>query len=499
MFEQLQRLAVNGTWRLVPRPSGKNIIGCRWVFRIKRDAQGKILKYKACLVAQGYTQVPGIDYHDTFAPVAKLTSNSIVLALAARNDWEIQQMDVKDAYLNAPLDEEIYIQQPDGFSQEGKELHVCLLQKSLYGLKQASRLWYERLREALVRFGFTRCQVEHCVFYKHKDGHLAIIVVAVDDLTLTASSVALMHATKAQLKTKFNMTDDGDIHWLLGIKITHDRNARTISLSQKSYIDSMLSRYHLNRAKLVSIPMESGLKLSIKQCPHMPEEIERMKRVPYKEGIGSLLYAALATRPDIAFASSILGQFAQNPGRIHWEALKRIMRYLKGTSELELVLGGKPGGGLSAYSDADFASQEHRHSISGYAVLIDGGAVSWSSKKQSVIALSTTEAEYIAETHASKEISWTRFFLNEIARPLTSPTMLFSDNQGAIDLTENGQYHARTKHIDICYHFIREAVANEVLIVIHCPSEDMPADIFTKPLTRVKINKFCEELGVRSA
>ena len=169
----------------------------------------------------------------------------------------------------------------------------------------------------------------------------------------------------------------------------------------------MLLHYHLERVKPVSIPMESGLKLSIKQCPSMPEEIERMKRIPYKEGIGSLLNAALTTHPDIAFASSVLGQFAQNPGRIHWEALKRIMRYLKGTSELELVLGGKPGGGLSVYSDVDFASQEHRHSISGYAVLIDGGAVSWSSKKQSMIALSTMEAKYIAETHASKEISWT--------------------------------------------------------------------------------------------
>ena len=295
MLEQLQRLAVNGTWRLVPHPSGKNIVGCRWVFRIKRDAQGKILKYKAHLVAQGYTQAPSIDYHDTYAPVAKLTSNCIILALAARNDWEIQQMDVKDAYLNAPLDEEIYMQQPDGFSEEGKESYVCLLQKSLYGLKQAGRLWYERLWKALIKFGFVRCQVEHCVFYKHKDGEFVIIVVAVDDLTLAASTVTLMQATKNQLKSEFEMTDDGDIHWLLGINIKRDRKARTISLSQKFYIDSMLSRYRLERAKSVSMPMEPGLKLSVKQCPSTPEEIESMKAVPYKEGIGSLLYAALAT------------------------------------------------------------------------------------------------------------------------------------------------------------------------------------------------------------
>ena len=457
------------------------------------------MRYKARLVAQGYTQAPGVDFHDTFAPVAKLTSNRVILALAACNDWEIQQMDVKDAYLNAPIDEVIYMQQPLGFLEKGKETYVCLLQKSLYGLRQAGHLWYERLLKALMKFGFMQCRVEHCVFYKHVNGGLVIVVVAVDDLTLVASSTKLMQATKLQFKTEFEMSDDGEIHWLLGIEIKRDRAAHTISLSQRAYIDSLLSPYNLEDAKPVAIPMDPGLVLSISQCPATADEIRQMQNIPFREGVGSLLYAALRTRPDIAFATSALGKFAQNPGMVHWEALKRVMRYLKGTSAMELVLGGKQGGDLEAYADADLASQEHRHSISGYAIFMGEGTASWSSKKQGIVALSTTEAEYIAATHAAKEIIWLRSFLTEIARPLAHPTTLFCDNQGAIMLTKDSQYHARTKHIDMRFHFIREAAENGVLTLVYCPTEDMIADILTKALPRVKIVKFRDALGLHSA
>ena len=224
-----------------------------------------------------------------------------------------------------------------------------------------------------------------------------------------------------------------------------------------------------------------------------------MQDIPFREGVGSLLYAALGKHPDIVFATSALGKFAQNPGMIHWEALKRVMRYLKGPSAMELVLGGKQRGGLEAYADADLASQEHRHSISGYAVFMGEGTVSWSSKKQGIVGLSTTEAEYIAATHAAKEIIWLHSFLAEIAHPLTLPTTLFCDNQGAIALTKDSQYHARTKHINMHFHFICEAIQNGVLTLTYCPTEDMVADVLTKPLPRIKLVKFRDVLGLRLA
>ena len=283
------------------------------------------------------------------------------------------------------------MQQPLGFLEKGKETYVCLLQKSLYGLRQAGHLWYEHLLKALIKFGFVQCQVEHCMFYKHVSSDLLIIMAAVDDLTLVMSSTKLMQAMKQQFKTKFEMSDDGDIHWLLRIKIKCDHVACTISLSQRAYINSLLSHYNLEDAKAITVPMNPGLVLSISQCPTMADEIRQMQNIPFHKGIGSLLYAGLRTCPDITFATLALGKFVQNPGMVHWEALKQVMRYLKGTSKLELVLGGKQGGGLETYSDADLASQEHQHSISGYTIFMGKGTVSWSSKKQGIVALSTTD------------------------------------------------------------------------------------------------------------
>jgi hypothetical protein len=223
-----------------------------------------------------------------------------------------------------------------------------------------------------------------------------------------------------------------------------------------------------------------------------------MRGVPYREAIGSLMYAALGTRPDISFAVSFLSQFMQNPGRAHWEAVKRVFRYLKGTKDTCLVIGGT-GKGLEAFSDADWASQEHRHSISGYVFTIGGGAVSWSSKKQVIVALSTTEAEYIAATHAAKEALWIRMFLAEIARPLKKPTTIHLDNISAISITKNDEYHPRTKHIDIRYHFIRHAVQERLLHIDYVPTEDMAADMFTKGLPRHKVLHMNELVELRSA
>jgi Reverse transcriptase (RNA-dependent DNA polymerase)/Integrase core domain/GAG-pre-integrase domain/Zinc knuckle len=499
MEDEIQRLEKNKTWELVEKPKGANVIGSKWVYRIKKKEDGKIDKYRARLVAQGFSQIPGIDYFDTFAPVAKTTSIRVVLTFAARNDWPVHQMDVKSAYLNGVLDsnETIYIRQPPGFINEGSPNKVLHLKKALYGLKQSGRRWYQTFSNILSTLKFTRCESDHAVFVRK--GNIpadCIIIVHVDDLTVTAENLNVLMIFKKQIMSKLEMTDLGELHWLLGIEIKRDYKLKTISLSQRSYIQSIIERYGLTDAKPVSMPLDPHALLSKEQCPSTTEECGAMRDVPYREAVGSLMYAALATRPDIAYAVHHLARFGDNPGKPHWEAVKRVIRYLKGTKDMFLVLGGQQQG-LNGYTDADGMSNEDRHAISGYVFQIDGSSVSWSSKRQEVIALSTTEAEYVATTHAAKEALWLRNFTSELFENNNSPTTLYSDNQSSIALTKDDQFHSRTKHIDIKYHFIRWIVNDGKIILEYCPTEEMIADIFTKALPSAKAKHFAAALGLK--
>ena len=485
------------TWITVPRPEGKNIVGSKWVFRIKRKADGSIEKYKARLVARGFTQVFGEDYYDTFSPVAKLQSFRAILALAARFDWEIESFDFTGAYLNGELDadEEIYMQPPPGYEGQGPD-EVKRLRKSLYGLKQAGRKWYDALSRALANLGFRTTQADPGVFVAYDQGHILILVVHVDDCTFTGSSAKLIFAYKKKINDCYALTDLGPISWLLGIKITRNREERTISLSQSSYIDSILERYGLKDAKPYATPMVPGVTYSRRDSPSTPTEAHRMRRVPYREAIGSLMYAAVATRPDITFAVSTLSQFLDNPGDAHWEAVKRIIRYLSGTRGATLTYG-EDRHDLIGYTDTDGATQEHRRAISGHVFLIDGGAISWSSRKQELVTLSTAEAEYVATTHAAKEALWLRRLIHELFPSLKQPTPLYCDNLSTLKLIYGDNYHARTKHIDTRYHFIRQVARNGALVLTYCPSEDMTADTLTKALPKWKATIHNSSLGLR--
>jgi hypothetical protein len=495
---ELGQHATIGTWDLVEPPAGLNIVGSKLVFHYKRDANGKVVAHKTRLVAQGFSQAEGIDYNETFSPTAKLSAIRIIAAIAVRNDWELEQTDIDGAYLNAPLTETVYMRQARGYEAPGKEHYVCRLKRAIYGLKQSGREWYGMLSGMMHRFGFTRCEVEHAVFYRYAGQDAIIVAVDVDDLTMAGNSRNAIRRFKDELRTVVNIKDLGDLSWLLGIEVKRDRVLRTISLSQRAYIERIIARFNLQDANALSTPLDPHHKLSLSQSPSTPRQFEDMRDVPYREAIGSLMYAALGTRPDISFAVSFLAQFMQNPGRPHWEAVKRVFRYLKGTKDVSLTIGGSRGG-LEAFSDADWASQEHRHSISGYIFTIDGGAVSWSSKKQPIVALSTTEAEYIAATHAAKEAMWIRMFLSEIARPLAKPITIHLDNISAISITRNDEYHPRTKHIDIRYHFIRHAVLRGLIDVDYVPTDDMAADILTKALPRHKVLHLNTLIGLRSA
>jgi hypothetical protein len=371
MIDEMERLKANETWDLVEKPKGANVVGSKWVYRIKKNAAGQVEKYRARLVAQGFSQIPGIDYFDTFAPVAKTTSTRVILTFAARNGWPVHQMDVKSAYLNGTLDdnEVIYLRQAPGFAITGSEHLVLRLRKALYGLKQSGRRWYQTFSGIMAGFDLIRCEADHAVFVRKSNNVTSIIIVHVDDLTITASTLETLVQIKKDLSSKLEMSDMGELHWLLGIEVKRNLEARTISLSQRSYIQSIIDRYGLTDAKPLSIPLDPHTLLTKEQSPTTTEEFAAMRDIPYREAVGSLMYAALGTRPDIAYAVHLVARFSNNPGKAHWEAVKRVIRYLKGTKDWFLVLGGERED-LIGYTDADGMSNEDRHAISGYVFQI---------------------------------------------------------------------------------------------------------------------------------
>jgi hypothetical protein len=335
--DELSLLKEAGTWKLVNTPEGANIVGSKWVFRAKKDANGKVVRYKARLVAQGFSQVPGVDYFDTFAPVARLSSIRAVLAIAAAEDLELSQIDIKGAYLNGVLtdDERIFMKQPPGYSAPNSSGMVCLLKKTLYGLKQSGRRWYQKLVKIMAEgLGFKRSDVDQAVFYKRERGLLIIVLVHVDDCTIAANRPQLIRKFKIEIAKHVEITDLGELHWILGIEVRRIRERRLLLLSQRSYIESILQRYGFEDAKPVSLPMDPSARLSSGQSPSTTEEFARMRNVPYHEAVGSLMYASLGTRPDITYAVQAVSRFSTKPGIAHWEAVKRIFRYLKGTKDL---------------------------------------------------------------------------------------------------------------------------------------------------------------------
>ncbi len=360
MEKEMDTLQKAGTWATVPRPRDKNIVGSKWVFHVKRKADGSIDKYKAWLVAKGFTQVYGVDDFDTYSPVAKLSSICLILTLATCHDWEVESFDFNGAYLNGELSnkEEIFMQEPPGYETKEGGPSVKWLLKSLYGLKQAGRKWYEVLRCTLTDLAFHVSDADPGIFHACIGKHALILAVHVDDCIMTGGSIKLIRDYKRKLNEQHVLTNLGPIHWLLGIKISHDRATHTISLSQMAYIKSIIDRFSLTDAKPVNTPMIPGAVYSKQDAPSSPAEAVHMKKTPYREAIGSLMYAAVATRPDIAYTVSTLSQFLDNPREAHWNAVKCIFHYLSGTANLVLTYGGKRHD-LTGYTDADGATQEH--------------------------------------------------------------------------------------------------------------------------------------------
>nr|CAJ86192.1 H0306F03.15 [Oryza sativa] len=434
-----EELEKNHTWELVKLPKENKPIRCKWIFKRKEGmSPSDEARYKARLVAKGYSQIPGIDFNDIFSPVVKHSSIRTLLSIVAMHDYELEQMDVKTAFLHGELEEDIYMEQPEGFVVPGKENLVCRLKKSLYGLKQSPRQWYKRFDSFMLSQKFRRSNYDSCVYLKVVDGSAIYLLLYVDDMLIAAKDKSEIAKLKAQLSSEFEMKDLGAAKKILGMEITRERHSDKLYLSQKGYIEKVLRRFNMHDAK--------------------PIYVHSQIYVPYSSAVGSLMYAMICSRPDLSHALSVVSRYMVNPGKEHWKAVQWIFRYLHGTSSACLQFG-RSRDGLVGYVDSDFAGDlDRRRSLTGYVFTIGGCAVSWKASLQATVALSTTEAEYIAISEACKEAIWLRDLYTELCG-VTSCINIVCDSQSAICLTKDQMFHERTKHIDVRYHFIRGVIA----------------------------------------
>ncbi|UYV83987.1 hypothetical protein LAZ67_X000796 [Cordylochernes scorpioides] len=483
MDDEFNSLMKNQTWTYVTLPSDRKAIACKWVYKIKQNADGSNKMFKARLVAKGYSQKPGLDYGETFSPVVKFDSIRTILSLCASLDMEMIQLDVKSAFLNGDLEEELYMEQPQGYENPDFPNHVCSLQKSIYGLKQSPRMWNKKFHEFLIKFDLKPSISDSCVYtMKCKQAYI-LLAIYVDDCLICSVNKQHLDDIVQYLNSNFEIkTFTAD--YFLGLQIYRDRTTKMLFLHQASYIERTLEHYNLLDIKLQSVPSDPYSKLTKEMCPKDDQEIEEMNKIPYRQTIGSLMYLMTGTRPDIAYAVSRVSQFMNNPGPSHWTAVKKIFGYLKATKNIGICFGGSScTSTLIGFSDADFAGDlDTRKSTTGYVFMLNNGPISWCSQKQNCVSLSTTESEYIAASKATKEAIWLRHLLRELHQEQVKPTTIFCDNQSCIRLVHNPEYHKRTKHIDIWYHFIRDHFQNHAIDLLYVCSNDQAADIFTKAL-----------------
>ncbi|KAD2204143.1 hypothetical protein E3N88_41639 [Mikania micrantha] len=451
MKEELQSLEYHKTWTLTKLPCDKQAIGLRWLFKIKRNADGEVSRYKARLVAKGYAQEYGKDFEETFSLVARFETIRLVLSLAAQHGWKVYQFDVKTAFLNGFLQEEVYVLQPLGFEIKGDEDKVYKLHKALYGLKQAPRAWYSRIDTFFTKNVYERSENEPTVYVKRsRNKELVIICLYVDDIIYTESSNELVAEFKQHMMTEFDMTDIGILRYFLGLEVTQSNAG--IFLSQRKYAKDLLNKFGMMNCKTVTTPMISNEKLQMDDGGAMVDSYM------YRSLNGGLMYLT-HSRPDISFAVGIVARFMQHPSTYHLGAVKRILRYVAGTLEYGIWYRKGQEIDLVGYSDSDWAgSSSDMRSISAHVFSIGSGSVSWSSKKQGVVTLSTTEAEYISAAACACQAIWLRKMMGDLQHEQQQATVIFCDNQSAIFLSRNQGCHSRTKHINIKYHFIRKKI-----------------------------------------
>lgn len=474
------------TWTLVKRSelsAGTNVIPVKWVFKMKTDENGAVTEHKARMTPKGFKQRYGVDYFEVFAHTGKYKTLRVALAIACVRDMELNQLDVPSAFVKAELDETVYMEMPEGFKQPDT---VCRLEKSLYGLKQSPRNWY-LLCSAFIKeqMGFKACVSDPCLFWKYsKSNRLMMLFLFVDDMQCAYDKAdeAEWNEAKGLLKQRFNVKDLGESKWMLGMRITRDRTAKTIKVDQELYITKALEKFGLNECKIAHSPAvvnNGSLEDDRDGCS------EPTDQQLYMEKVGTLLYAAISTRPDVSFAVNQLTRQMQAPLKRHMIAADRVLRYLAGTKSMGLLFGRSRQSEIevSAYADADWASDKSdRKSVTGWIARVNGDPVSWISKKQKTVALSTCEAELYAESSAIQEVLWLRDLLNELGVCSDNASVVYGDNQSAIAVSKNGVKGERTKHVAVKYHHVTDTIERGLVRLVWVPTTQQQADILTKAL-----------------
>jgi hypothetical protein len=489
MIEELRAIEENHTWEVIDLPVGHRPIGLKWVYKAKKDESGCVVKHKAHLVARGFVQKQGIDFEEVFAPVARMESVRLILAVAAHEGWKVHHMDVKSAFLNGELAEEVHVRQPPGFAL-GDADQVLHLKKALYGLRQAPRAWYEKLHSSLNDLGFTRSNHEYVIYTWRTTSRPLVVGVYVDDLLIAGAIDSDIKQFKQEMQDRFRMSDLGLLTYYLGIEVSQDSSG--ISLCQKVYATRLLERTGMTDCNPSRSPMETRLKLT------KASEEAKVNAIEYRSVVGALRYL-IHTRPDLAHAVSYVSRFMSEPHGDDLAAVTRILRYIAGTQGHGIWYARGVAGDLlvQGYSDSDHGGdEEDSRSISGVLFYLGSNPVTWQSQKQKSMALSSCEAEYVASSVAACQAIWLSSLLSEILGEEGRAPLLKIDNKAAIDLVKNPVHHGRSKHIHIRYHFVRECATEGRIEIQFVGTNDQLADILTKPLSCIRFMELKERIGV---
>lgn len=487
--EEMDSLIKNDTWTLVKLPEGRKPISCKWVFKIKKSDNGQDDRYKARLVARGFSQRYGFDYSETYSPVAKLDTIRAVLAIANQDRWHVHQMDVRTAFLNGKITEEIYMIPPEGYKQSDGS--VCRLNRALYGLKQSSRSWNLRFDQFMMQLGFRRSINDPCLYVKEAGGLRIVLILYVDDILVASGNIAMVEEVKQHFIDEFEMSDVGEVKSFLGMKVERNVEKRFLRISQRVFLENLLCRFNMQECKPIRTPMEYRLRLERGKQAELTDK-------PYRELVGCLMYVAFTSRPDLCAAANYFSQFQSCPTEQHWVHLKRVLRYIRGTLDLGLVYSGNDGAPvLEAYADADWANDlTDRKSLSGYVFRIYSNSVCWLTRKQSTISLSSTEAELIALSTAMCHGTWLLRLLGDLGIKMNNPVTYFEDNQSTIHVAEDERGVGRLKHVDVKHMFVRNEIQQRRVALQYVPTGEQLADVMTKGLPAEVFQKHRQNLGL---
>lgn len=497
MEEEIAVMHKRGVWHLADLPANVTPVGCRWVYTTKRDEFGRIARHKARLVAQGFKQVKGESYDETFSPVVNFGVIRFFFSLLVSCcGWLHTQCDVTSAYLYAPLKENVYMLQPPGFVQSDNKFQYCKLDRALYGLHQSGREWYYEIHKVLINIGFKKLSSCNCV-YIFKTG--IILLLYVDDIIIYGKTQKLIDKVLKLLKSEFDIKELGRTRKLLGVEFEDTPSG--VVIHQSTYVKEILERFSKFKIPHSSLPIAKGVIFSKSQCPEFDSDIEQMSHLPYRSILGCLSFLSNRTRPDIAYAVNILSQFQSNPGVAHWDGLLRLLGYVRSTAHYKLKLNCKSDN-LTIYSDADFAAnRDDRTSIGGQIVMLDKAPIDWRTFKEKCVSLSVMESEFVAMTEAVKNVVWFDRIRSECGREGVIPVsvrtpVMRADNQSAINFIKSPVENYRTKHIDVKLFFIRDWLNDGKFQISFVRSKLNLADIFTKPLTKAKVFKFVKSVFI---